>query len=112
MIEALPAAQLLVNVSNDAWFGRSFAAEQHLQFSQMRALETGRWMVRSTNTGVTAAIDPTGHVASRLPQFTAGTLVEKVEPRTGMTPYARFGNAPALIIAAAVGFIAWRRRRT
>ena len=112
VIEALPAAQLLVNVSNDAWFGRSFAAEQHLQFSQMRALETGRWMVRSTNTGVTAAIDPTGHVASRLPQFTAGTLVEKVEPRTGMTPYARFGNAPALIIAAAVGFIAWRRRRT
>jgi apolipoprotein N-acyltransferase len=95
VIDALPQAQLLVNVSNDAWFGRSFAADQHLQASQMRALETGRWMVRSTNTGVTAAIDPRGRVVSRLPAFTAGTLVETVEPRSGMTPYARLGNAPA-----------------
>ena len=68
-------------------------------------------MVRSTNTGVTAAIDPSGHVASRLPQFTAGTLVEKVEPRAGMTPYARLGNAPALFIAAAIALFAWRRGR-
>jgi len=111
VIDALPAAQLLVNVSNDAWFGRSFAAEQHLQASQMRALETGRWMVRSTNTGVTAAIDPAGRVVSRLPQFTAGTLVERVEPRAGMTPYARFGNAAALMLVAALAAAAWRRGR-
>jgi apolipoprotein N-acyltransferase len=111
LIEALPAAQLLVNVSNDAWFGRSFAAEQHLQFSQMRALETGRWMVRSTNTGVTAAIAPSGHVASRLPQFTVGTLLEKIEPRTGMTPYARFGNTPALVLVLGLALAGWARRR-
>jgi len=111
VIETLPAAQVLVNVSNDAWFGRSLAAEQHLQASQMRALEAGRWMVRSTNTGVTAAIDPLGRVVSRLPQFTAGTLVEKVEPRTGMTPYARFGNLPALLLVAALGAAAVARRR-
>ena len=111
VIEALPAAQVLVNVSNDAWFGKSLAAEQHLQASQMRALETGRWMVRSTNTGVTAAIDPAGRVIAQLPQFTAGTLVERVEPRTGMTPYARFGNAPALVLAGALAFAARRRRR-
>jgi apolipoprotein N-acyltransferase len=111
VIEALPAAQLLVNVSNDAWFGRSFAAEQHLQFSQMRALETGRWMVRSTNTGVTAAIDPRGRVVSRLPQFTTGTLVERVEPRAGMTPYARWGNAAALLLAAIVAVLALRPGR-
>ena len=110
VIDALPRAQLLVNVSNDAWFGRSFAAEQHLQASQMRALETGRWMVRSTNTGASAAIDPRGRVVSRLPVFTAGTLVEKVEPRSGMTPYARLGNAPALVLVAALAFAAWRRR--
>ncbi len=60
VIEQLPAAQALVNVSNDAWFGRSLAEEQHLQGSQARALETGRWMVRATNTGVTAAIDERG----------------------------------------------------
>jgi apolipoprotein N-acyltransferase len=111
VIDALPGAQLLVNVSNDAWFGRSFAAEQHLQASQMRALETGRWMVRSTNTGVTAAIDPSGQVTSRLPQFSTGTLTEKVEPRAGMTPYARFGNLPALALVAGLAAIAWRRRR-
>ena len=87
------------------------AADQHLQASQMRALETGRWMVRSTNTGVTAAIDPRGRVASRLPAFTTGTLVETVEPRSGMTPYARFGNVPALLLAAAVGLLAILRRR-
>ena len=110
VIGALPDAQLLVNVSNDAWFGRSFAAEQHLQFSQMRALETGRWMVRSTNTGVTAAIGPDGRVVSRLPQFTEGTLTQRVEPRQGMTPYARFGNWPVLAIVAGLAFAAWRRR--
>jgi len=110
VIDALPAAQLLVNVSNDAWFGRSFAADQHLQASQMRALETGRWMVRSTNTGASAAIDPRGRVVSRLPAFTAGTLVEAVEPRTGMTPYARFGNLPAVALGALCAALAIRRR--
>jgi apolipoprotein N-acyltransferase len=111
VIAALPRAQLLVNVSNDAWFGRSFAADQHLQFSQMRALETGRWMVRSTNTGVTAAIDPLGRVAARLPQFTQGTLIHRVEPRTGLTPYARFGNTPAIALALALAVLASLRRR-
>jgi apolipoprotein N-acyltransferase len=102
VIDALPEANILVNVSNDAWFGESFAADQHLQASQMRALETGRWMVRATNTGATAAIDQRGRVASRLPPFVLGTLVESVTPRSGMTPYARLGNFPALLLAAAL----------
>ena len=102
VIDALPAAQVLLNVSNDAWFGRSFAAEQHLQASQMRALETGRWMVRSTNTGATAAIAPSGHVATRLPWFTNGILEAEVVPMQGMTPYARWGNYAALFLVALV----------
>jgi len=98
-------------VSNDAWFGKSLAAEQHLQASQMRALETGRWMVRSTNTGASAAIDEHGRVVSRLAPFTTGTLVEKVVPREGATPYARWGNIPALWAMAAVLLLAaWRRK--
>ena len=101
VIDALPAAQVLLNVSNDAWFGESFAAEQHLQASQMRALETGRWMVRSTNTGASAAIDEKGHIVARLPNFTAGTLVASVVPRKGTTPYARWGNLAALVLVAA-----------
>ena len=104
VIDALPAASVLLNVSNDAWFGHSFAADQHLQASQMRALETGRWMVRSTNTGASAAIDERGRVVSRLPPFTAGALVEQVTPREGRTPYAIWGNIPALLAAAALAF--------
>jgi apolipoprotein N-acyltransferase len=106
MIEALPAAQVLVNVTNDAWFGESFAADQHLQASQMRALETGRWMVRSTNTGITAAIDPSGRVVKRLPWFTMGTLLVDVVPMGGLTPYARWGNYAALILIAALAAVA------
>ena len=83
----LPEAELLVNMSNMAWFGHSFAADQQAQFSQMRALEMGRWMLRSTNTGVTAAINDKGEIVKALPQFVRGTLELDVQPRTGTTPY-------------------------
>jgi apolipoprotein N-acyltransferase len=109
IIEQLPAAKALVNVSNDAWFGESWAADQHLQASQMRALETGRWMVRSTNTGASASIDPSGHVVGRLAPFTAGTLYAEVTPMEGLTPYARFGNWPAVLLALILLAVARRR---
>ena len=108
VIDALPRAQALVNVSNDAWFGASFAAEQHLHASQARALETSRWMVRATNTGATAAIDEKGYVVARLAPFTAGTLIADVTPRKGQTPYVLFGNLIAVLLAVALGAIAWR----
>jgi apolipoprotein N-acyltransferase len=113
VIDLLPEAQVLVNVSNDAWFGKSFAAQQHLQASQMRALETGRWMVRSTNPGATAAIEPHGRVVSQLEPFTTGTLVAEVVPMRGMTPYARIGNAGALLLVVALlgAAYAYLRRR-
>lgn len=111
VIDQLPAAQALVNVSNDAWFGRSLAEEQHLQGSQARALETGRWMVRSTNTGVTAAIDEQGRVVARLPVFTNGTLYADVVPRDGATPYVRMGNLAALALVVALLAAAGPRRR-
>jgi apolipoprotein N-acyltransferase len=98
LIEQLPAAQLLLNVSNTAWFGESFASDQHLQSSQMRSLETGRWSLRATNTGVTAAIDERGRVVARLPQFTTATLNTSAVPFTGATPYTRWGNFPVLAL--------------
>ena len=112
MIDFLPDAGVLLNVSNMAWFGDSLAPEQHLQASQTRALETGRWMVRATNTGATAAIDEKGRVVLRLAGFTRGTLIASVTPRKGMTPYARWGNAAAWIGAAALLLYGVRRRRT
>jgi apolipoprotein N-acyltransferase len=112
VIEQLPAAQILLNVSNLAWFGDSLAPEQHLQESQMRALETGRWMVRATNTGATAAIDERGRVVDRLPIFTRGTLLASVVPRKGATPYSRTGDIPAVgLAAAALLYAGFARRR-
>jgi apolipoprotein N-acyltransferase len=111
VIAALPQAGVLLNVSNDAWFGRSLAADQHLQLSQMRALETGRWMVRATNTGVTAAIDERGEVVAQLPQFTKGSLKAAPVPRSGATPFVRWGNHAALaLVAALLALAAFRRR--
>ena len=82
------AATAFVNVSNLAWFGTVMIQDQHLQFSQMRALEFQRPVVRSTNTGATAAVDHHGQVTARLPPLTRGVLEARVEGRTGTTPYA------------------------
>lgn len=88
----LPQAQYLINVSNDGWFQGSIAAHQHLQMNQMRALELGREMARATNTGITVFIDSQGKITQSLPQFEQAVLSGWVQPRTGLTPYARFGN--------------------
>ncbi|MBL8511332.1 MAG: apolipoprotein N-acyltransferase [Betaproteobacteria bacterium] len=108
----MPAAELLVNVSNMAWYGRSLAADQHAQFSQMRAMENARWMLRATNTGVTAAIDETGRIVKALPQFTRGNLEIEAQPRRGMTPYMRWRDWPVIagLLFTLIG-IAWRHRR-
>jgi len=96
IIRQLPDATLLANVSNDAWFGRSLGPQQHLQIAQMRALETGRYMVRATNTGVTAIIDGRGHVLSRAPEFATTVLEGPVTGHAGATPYVRWGNYATL----------------
>lgn len=93
----LPEANLLVNISNMAWYGQSLAADQHAQMAQMRAMETSRWMLRATNTGVTAAIDHAGHIVKQMPQFSRGALHVNAEPRTGTTPYAMWRDGPVLI---------------
>jgi apolipoprotein N-acyltransferase len=111
-LKILREATLLVNVTNNAWYGDSTAPHQHLQISRMRALEAGRYLVRASNDGITAAIGPHGEIVARLPQFTEGVLRTDVQPMTGLTPYARFGNYPVVIGAAALlGLAIWRRRR-
>jgi apolipoprotein N-acyltransferase len=111
-LAVLRDATLLINVTNNAWFGDSTAPHQHLQISRMRALEAGRYLVRSTNDGITAAIDPRGRVVARLPQFEEAIMRVDVQPMTGLTPYARVGNYP--VVGVAFGLLAvaaWRRRR-
>lgn len=92
-------ATILVNVSNIAWFGDSHALPQHLQIARMRAIELARPMLRSTNTGVTAAIDARGRVLDTLQPYTAGVLEIEVQGTDGFTPYARFGNLPIGVLA-------------
>ena len=110
IIRQLPQATLLVNVSNVAWFGDSLAPSQHLQISRMRALETGRMMLRATNTGVTAIIDPRGNVVARLPQFTEGVLSGEVQGYGGATPYVRSGNYPIVLCCIALVVVLVSRR--
>ncbi len=95
-LAVLREATLLVNVTNDAWFGDSTAPHQHLEISRMRALEAGRPLLRGANDGITALIAADGKIMSTIPQFEPGVLTGSVQPRTGLTPYARVGNWPVL----------------
>ena len=97
--EAPTSAGVLINSTNLAWFGNTIALDQHLQIARMRSLETGRPMLRATNTGVTAAIDAHGNVIARLPVFTEGALDVHVEGTTGFTPYVRSGNNTVLAVS-------------
>jgi apolipoprotein N-acyltransferase len=111
----LPEATLLVNVSNDGWFGDSLAPHQHLQIARVRAAEAGRWLLRATNTGVSAVIDPHGRVAATIPLFEEAVLEHTVASYAGATPYARVGNYPVVLgalvlVLAPLVFVRWQRR--
>ncbi|MEX0429866.1 apolipoprotein N-acyltransferase [Spiribacter insolitus] len=117
--DALPAAEILLNVSNDAWFGASTAPWQHLQMARMRALETGRPMIRATNTGISALIDAKGRVQVRGPLFERTVVRGSVQPHAGTTPYLHWRDWPmALLALAGTGLLlvlrwreAWPHRR-
>ncbi len=109
IIRALPQATLLVNFTNDAWYGRSHAAAQHNQISQMRALETGRMMLRATNTGVTSIIGADGKLLQQLPQHQEAVLKGMAQGYAGITPYVRWGNAAVMLLIALMLVYAWAR---
>jgi apolipoprotein N-acyltransferase len=108
---ALADATLLINVSNDAWFGESIAPHQHLEIARMRALEAGRYVVRATNNGVSAFIGPHGDLLQTGEQFRYVAMTHDVMPRKGLTPYARTGNWPVVSLALLImGWLAYRMR--
>lgn len=102
IIRQLPEATMLANFTNDAWWGDTIASRQHLQIAQMRALETGRPMLRATNTGVTAIIDPAGRIVASAPEFATTKVSGKVRGYQGSTPYIVVGNAGFLTLALAM----------
>jgi apolipoprotein N-acyltransferase len=106
-------ADLLVTVSNDTWFGASIGPHQHLQMARLRAIETGKPLLRATNDGITAVVDSRGRITASLPQFAPGILRTSVLPRTGTTPFSAHGSTPVVLLCAALltaALAPWRRR--
>jgi apolipoprotein N-acyltransferase len=109
--DALPAAAFLVNASNDAWFGDSLAPHQHLEIARMRARETERYLLRATNTGISAIIGSRGEVVSRSRLFEQAVLTAQIVPLAGATPFVRFGNAAVVAIALSLVLMGARAAR-
>lgn len=98
--ELAAQSDILLTISNDTWFGTSIGPMQHLQMAQMRALEAGRWMIRATNNGVSALIDPQGNISATVPQFQQAILRSSVVPMQGLTPYLRWQSWPLILLCA------------
>ena len=111
VLMALPEANLLVNVSNDAWFGDSTAPHQHLQMAQMRSRETGRAMIRSTNTGVSAFIDYRGEIIAQSEQFRTESITQTLAGRSGVTPFYYFAKVQGTLALVSLLMIFLLARR-
>ncbi|HET8701922.1 MAG TPA: apolipoprotein N-acyltransferase [Nitrococcus sp.] len=109
----LPVADLLVNVSDDTWFGDSLAPYQHLEMARMRARETQRYLLRATNTGITAIIDAHGRIRERGPMFQPVVVTGQVQPRVGATPYVIWTDYPVVagVLLGLIGVALWPLRR-
>jgi apolipoprotein N-acyltransferase len=111
---AANGAQLFVNISNDGWFGHSAAGEQHLRMARVRAVENRRWIVRTTNSGITASIDPYGRIFRPVPSDMRATADLPYDFRTDKTIYTRFGDWFAwmcVLVSVILLAIGWKPRK-
>lgn len=97
-------AEFLVNITNDAWYGRSAAPYQHLSMVVFRAVENRRYLVRAANTGISAIVDPNGRIVSRSELFERSAVRGTITPNSDLTFYARYGDIFAWAIVSSVGF--------
>ncbi len=108
-------AEVLVNISNDSWYGRSAARYQHLWIVRMRAIENARWILRATNDGITSIVDAAGQVVSALPSYEQGVLCGRFSYRSERTWYSRYGEwfwwSTVLATGVLLPLAAWRQRR-
>jgi len=112
LIEQLPEAGLIINLSEDAWFGNSLAPHQRVQIARMRVLETGRPLVRAANTGPSLVVNADGTIAARTPQFETAVLRATLQPTRGATPYVVIGNSGVLVLIGAMLIpLAWAKRK-
>ncbi|MEH6650213.1 MAG: apolipoprotein N-acyltransferase [Motiliproteus sp.] len=109
--ETASSSNLLLTISNDSWFGDSFAPHQHLQMAQMRALETGRYLIRATNNGISALVAPNGEILANSRQFVVEILRGEVQPMTGVTPFMWAGSTPLILFCLlGLGLVSRTRR--
>ncbi len=115
IIEALPKATMLINLTHDGWFTGSLEPEQHMQIARMRSLETGRYMVRATTTGPSGIIDEKGNIIATAPTYTKKIITGRLQPFTGATPYTRWGDwliVGVLSVILLIGFLVRRKENT
>ncbi len=92
IIQGLPEANLLINISNDGWFTGSIEPDQHFEITRMRAVETGRYLLRAANIGTSAIVDTKGKIIATADNYQTTTIKGLAQPYQGLTPYVRFGN--------------------
>ena len=102
---------IIINISNDSWFGNTFAPHQHLQIAQVRALETAHPIIRAANTGISAIIDKNGLILKEISLDTEGLISGEVYPSKGISPYMRFGDYPVLMLIFSIMLFYWKRYR-
>jgi apolipoprotein N-acyltransferase len=103
LLSRIPAARFMINLSNNGWYGHSLALPQHLEMARFRALETGRDIIRSTTSGISALIDAKGNIMVEGPQFETAIINGSIQPRTGLTPYVIWGNYPVFLLFIGLG---------
>ena len=108
--KSLPRAQVLLTITNDTWFGKSFATIQHLQIGQMRSIESGRYMLFVGNSGITAIITPQGCLSAAIKPFQVKVLRGKVIAMSGNTPWILFGSWPVLILLLVLIIVGFKFR--
>jgi apolipoprotein N-acyltransferase len=111
---ALDGAEVLVNISDDGWYGDTSAPWEHLDMVRMRAIENGRWILRATNTGITAAVDPYGRITAEMPRHIRSSMEVRFGYRDALTFYTRHGDwfpwlCAVVAIALLLGAIAGHR---
>ena len=104
-------SDLLITISNDAWFGDSLGPKQHMAIAQMRALETQRYLLRSTNTGITALVNHKGEIIKQLPTSQRATLTALAQTRQGSTPFMLFGLWPLFLTTILIILLGLYRRK-
>ena len=100
--KSLPASAVLVNLSEEGWFGNSLAPHQRLQMARMRAMESGRALIRASNNGLSALISAEGKLLTVAAQFQPDTVRGSLIPMAGITPYVRLGNLPIVLLSVLV----------